>query len=123
VDLIKKATDALLSGKQEEITPDDTKLYAFLKDRVEDTRRSTSRVTHESIWLTNIAYLLGYENIYFDPVLRRYRSNDATQPYLTRSRIHANKILPTIQNRLFKTDKSTRPKIIKSVQNSNESIR
>ena len=85
----------------------DVKLAAFVKDKAEESRRSSSRISNEGVWMTNIAYLLGFYGVYFDTTLRQYQpaqNNNTT--YMTRNKLQVNKILPTIQNRLARLCKN-----------------
>lgn len=87
--------------------PEDMKLAAFIKDKVEESRRSSSRISNEGVWMTNIAYLLGFYGVYFDTTLRQYQpaqNNNTT--YMTRNKLQVNKILPTVQNRLSRLCKN-----------------
>lgn len=97
-----------LSGALSDKDPEDEKLYDFVRSKVEDVRRTGTRTSHEAIWLTNVAWLLGYQ-VYFDPSARQFRNFYAGTPYLARNRLYVNKILPTVQNRLARLVKS-RPK-------------
>ena len=84
----------------------DKDLFAFVKAKIDDVRMSSSRVAHESIWMTNIAYVLGFANVTFDSQTRQFRAtNRATTP-IFRNRLSVNKILPTVQNRLSRLCKS-----------------
>ena len=85
----------------------DKKLSAFIKEKVEESRRSSSRISNEGVWMTNIAYLLGFYGVYFDTTLRQYQpaqNNNTT--YMTRNKLQVNKILPTVQNRLARLCKN-----------------
>lgn len=91
------------------ITDDEKKLANWIKSKVEEIRGNGTRISHEGIWMTNIAYLLGFSGTYFDATTREFRSVGSKDKGLKRNRIHVNKILPTIQNRLSRLIKS-RPK-------------
>jgi hypothetical protein len=85
----------------------DKELVSFIRSRVEESRSSSSRISHEGVWMTNIAYLLGFYGVYFDTTLRQYQpTQNSNTSYLKRSRITANKILPTVQNRLARLCKN-----------------
>lgn len=89
---------------------DEIALVTHVKDKVQDCRSSGSRVTHEGIWLTNIAYILGFDSVYYDTSSRMFRPVSNAGTYagnLRRNRIHVNKILPTVQNRLARLCKNT----------------
>ncbi len=87
-------------------TPDETALCNYVKGKVEEVRASGSRIASEGIWMTNIAYFLGYDSIFYDTQLRAYRPVNNGSRFLKRSRVHINKILPTIQNRLARLCKN-----------------
>lgn len=90
----------------EDQTPDEKKLVSYIRERIDEARMSSSRIAHEGIWMTNIAYLLGFDSVYYDTSARQYKTvNQAARP-LKRNRIHVNKILPTIQNRLARLCKT-----------------
>lgn len=85
----------------------DKKLAAFVKKKVEESRSSSSRISNEGVWMTNIAYLLGFYGVYFDTTLRQYQpaqNNGAAGS--SRNRMQVNKILPTVQNRLARLCKN-----------------
>lgn len=85
----------------------DIKLTAFVKNKVEESRQSTSRVSSEGVWMTNIAYLLGFYGVYFDTTLRQYQpAQNNNTSYMSRGRLQVNKILPTVQNRLARLCKN-----------------
>ncbi len=84
---------------------DDQELVSFVRGRVDEVRTQAVRVTHEGIWMTNIAYILGFDSVYYDPYQKQFRpaggdTSTGQQQPLARSRIHSNLILPAIQNRL-----------------------
>lgn len=91
---------------------EDQELAAFVKNRVEEARTQATRVSHEGIWMTNIAYLLGYDSVFYDPNSRQFKpsgtsaTSGAAGSYLKRNRIHSNLILPAAQNRLARMVKS-----------------
>lgn len=84
------------------------KLVSFVKSRVQESRSAATRVSHESSWLTNIAYLLGFP-VFYDINTRTFRNTDRSRAGLNRNRIYVNKILPRAQNRLARLTKN-RPK-------------
>lgn len=81
-------------------------IYSFVKNKIEDVRSSSSRSTHETIWMSNIAYVLGFSNVIFDANLRQFRTANRNIGPVYRSKISVNKILPTLQNRLARICKS-----------------
>lgn len=78
---------------------DENKLVAYIKECVEDTRNSGARIAWLGTTMTNIAYLLGFNGVYWDSRTRSYLSLNASGGYLNRNRLNANKILPRAQNR------------------------
>jgi len=85
---------------------EDKNLASYLKSRVSEIRSSSSRIAHEGVWMTNIAYLLGYDSVYYDTDSRQFKPVGSGSQYLARNRIHVNKILPIIQNRLARLCKN-----------------
>jgi len=85
---------------------EERKIVAWIKNRVQETRSSSSRITHEGIWMTNIAYMLGYDSVYYDTSTRQWKAVGQNSNYLRRNRIHVNKILPNVQNRLSRLCKN-----------------
>ena len=71
-----------------------------IKSEVEELRASNTRVAHEAIWMNNIAYLLGFQNLVYSLNLRQFINNQAPKLIAGRNKLIVNKILPTIQNRL-----------------------
>lgn len=69
-------------------------------------RASANRVAHESIWMTNIAYVLGYDGIAFNATTRQFQPINNVGSYLRKNRLHVNKILPAMQNRLARLCKN-----------------
>lgn len=56
--------------------------------------------------MTNIAYLLGYDGIAFNSMTRQFQPINRAAAYVKKNRIHVNKILPAIQNRLARLCKN-----------------
>jgi len=99
-DLLNKEPDATEQTKEEK------DLAGWIKEKVEEIRNSASRSSHESIWLTNIAYLLGYDSVFFDSQTKKFTTINRKGTPLRRDRLHVNRILPTVQNRLARLCKS-----------------
>lgn len=85
---------------------EDIKLVTFIKDKVEEARSSPARIAQEGIWMTNIAYLMGYDGLFYDTNSRQFKPVSPKSPYLKKNRVFINKILPTIQNRLARLCKN-----------------
>lgn len=81
-------------------------LCKFIKDKVDQSRASASRVAHESIWMQNCAYTIGFAGLYFDTRTRSFVPMNRASAGLQRNRMHVNKILPNLQNRLAKLTKN-----------------
>lgn len=80
-------------------TPDEKKLVEHIRSKIDQVRQSNSRIAIEGIYLTNVAYLLGFDGVYYDTTYRQFKNIDPKRK-LSRNRFKTNKILPTIQNRL-----------------------
>ena len=85
---------------------DELKLCAYIKSKVEESRSSGSRIAHEGIWMTNTAYVLGFDSVFYDTTSRSFKPIGLNSGSLRKSRTHVNKILPTIQNRLARLAKN-----------------
>jgi hypothetical protein len=111
MDIFDKIRDRMLgqgSQKLENVndqSPDEQKLVGYVKERIEEARMSSSRISHEGIWMTNIAYLMGFDNVTYDTATRQYRNLNNTRMG-RKNRVHVNRILPTIQNRLARLCKN-----------------
>lgn len=90
----------------EDQSEDERKIVSFVKSKADESRMMPARIAMESTFLTNTAYLLGYDQIYFDSKTRQYRSYGSNFGVPQRGRIHANLILPNAQNRLARLCKN-----------------
>lgn len=81
-------------------SPDEQKIVAFVDRKVEESRSNAARAANESIWMTNIAYLMGFDQLTFDASTRRYVPLNQALPYLPKGRVHENVLLPMAQNRV-----------------------
>lgn len=97
-------TEELKSAQDQ--SRDELDLISHIKSKVEECRSSGSRITHEGIWMTNIAYILGFDSVFYDTSIRQFKVVGRGSNYLRRNRIHVNKILPTVQNRLARLCKN-----------------
>ncbi len=84
---------------------DEKRLAAFVKERVEETRQHISRTTLEANFLTNVAYLMGFDGVTYDTHTRQFKNIDQRRR-LSNNRYKVNKILPTVQSRLAQLTKS-----------------
>jgi len=80
-------------------TSQETDMIAYIKRRVQEVRASGSRLAQESIWMTNYAYLMGFDAVYFDTTTRQYRDVGRATSFNQRNVLTINKILPTTQRR------------------------
>jgi hypothetical protein len=86
---------------------DEKTLAEFVKKRIEEVRSAGNRIAHEGTWMTNIAYLLGFDSVYYDTTNRQFRNVDGTGTVsLRRNRVFENLILPAVQNRQARLCKS-----------------
>ncbi len=83
-----------------EQSEEDKALVGFVKNKLEEIRTSSARTAMEGIALTNVAYLCGFDSIYFDGASRQFKPTPTPSQFLKRNRVHVNRILPTVQNRL-----------------------
>lgn len=99
---------------------EDQQICAYVKSKVDEIRTTTNRITSEGIWLTNSAYLKGFDNIYFDTTLRQFRPLKPLQGIFRKNRVFVNKILPTVNNRLARLCKNQPRWEVRPNSNSNE---
>ena len=90
----------------EDQSPDERALVTFIRNRIDESRRSAQRVSWESTFLTNVAYVLGFDSVYYDSKLRSYRPTGSSGQSLTRQALRTNKIMPSLQNRTARLCKS-----------------
>lgn len=111
MDFLKSASDALFKNLSDSEIPeepkiDEKKIIAHVKQKLEESRSSPARLAFESGVVTNTAYLLGYDSLYYDSKIRIFRNHSGATASPMRGRIHKNLILPTVQNRLAKLCKN-----------------
>lgn len=94
------------SANEQDQSEAEKKIVDHVRSKVEEVRASANRTAHEGIWMTNIAYLLGYDGVSYNTTTKQFQSVNRAGAYLKKNRIHVNKILPTIQNRLAKLCKN-----------------
>lgn len=80
-------------------SPDELKLVANIREKINLVRMTNSRIALEGIYMTNLAYLMGFDGVYYDSTYRMFKNIDPKRK-VTRSRYKVNKILASIQNRL-----------------------
>lgn len=115
VDFLKGASDRLgqmmngepltLNSASDQPT-EDIELCAWVRTKLEERRSNASRAANEATWITNIAYLCGIDSVEFDAQTRQFRAVNSLPKAINKSRVHVNKVLPTIQNKLAKLCKS-----------------
>lgn len=112
---LEKAKDRLTSWMDggeptlesaEDQTEADKALVAFVDSELDNRRNSASRTALEAIALTNTAYLCGFDSVYFDGTSRQFKPIPAPSQLVGRNRVHVNRILPTVQNRLARLTKN-----------------
>jgi hypothetical protein len=113
--LFDKVRDRLLgrvSGKELEMQdvndqgPEDKAIVSFVRGKLDERRQSSARTAQEGINLTNTAYLCGFDAVYFDGVSRTFKPIPSPSRLLRANRVHVNRILPTVQNRLARLCKN-----------------
>lgn len=113
--LLDKAREKLFAWTNNETTPlqsaedqsdAEKALVAYVENQLQERRSSSSRVANEGIWLTNSAYLCGFDGVWFDTNSRTFKPIPAPSQLLARNRVHVNRILPTVQNRLARLTKN-----------------
>lgn len=91
----------------EEQTETEKQVVSFVRGRLEEIRSASARIANEGTWLTNTAYLCGFDSVYFDAQTKQFRANHNAGYGVGKSnRVRVNKILPTCQNRLARLIKS-----------------
>lgn len=105
--ILDKAKEKLgMSQADPSATEDQAKLVAHVKSKVDEIRASANRIAMEGIWMTNAAYIVGYDGVAFNSMTRQLQPINRASSYLKKNRIHVNKILPTLQNRLARLCKN-----------------
>lgn len=102
-----------------EQSPEEIKLAAFVRRKIDMIRQSNSRIAQEGTTFTNMAYLLGFDGVYYDTTYRQFRNVDPKRR-ISRNRFKINKILPTIQNRLARLCQSPPKYDVRPKSNSSE---
>ena len=92
--------------EQSESDADEKKLVDHIRSKVEEVRGSANRIAHESIWMTNIAYVLGYDGVAYNSTTRQFQPVNRATGAGRRSKLHVNMILPSMQNRLARLCKN-----------------
>lgn len=125
-DNIREKMMAGMAGQKTEMhsaedqTQDEKALTSYVKGKVEEGRGTGARIAQEGIWMTNTAYLLGFDSVFYDTSTRQFKPVGVNRATLRRGRIHVNKILPIINNRLARLTKSPPKYDIKPESPTNE---
>lgn len=101
--MIERLGDAFSRGEQ---SSEEKEKANFVRKKVDEIRSSASRVSHEGIWMTNIAAALGLSNMTFNTTSRSFEPIARVGIGLRRDRPQVNKILPTLQNRAARLTKN-----------------
>ena len=103
MDFLKTASEALFGQRSEptEEAPqlDELKITKFVRGKLDEARKNNSRLAFESTTVTNTAYLLGYDAVYYDARQKLFVSNNGLAGSGGRGRVHTNLVLPSVQNR------------------------
>lgn len=94
-----ESENRILAGPNDQ-SAEEIQLVGHVRSQLEECRSSANRIAHEGIWMTNTAYCLGYDGLMYNTTSRQFQPINRASAYLRKNRIHANKILPTVQNRL-----------------------
>lgn len=97
-------------------------LAAYVKNFVEETRSAGNRIAHEAVWMTNTAYFMGFDSVYYNTATRQFASTDggSSSLGLRRNRTFNNLILPAVQNRMARLCKQAPKFEVRPEDNSNE---
>lgn len=87
-------------------TPDQIKLVQFVKGKIDKAKTQANRIAHEGVWMTNVAYLLGFDGCYYDTQSRSFKPTSRSSNFMARNRVHTNILLPMTQNRVARQCKN-----------------
>lgn len=97
---LKKAMGMSADGKSAgDQSEDEKKLIAHIRSKIEDNRNQGQRIVWESNTMSNIAYLMGYDSVYWDSRTREFRNVATLGTGINRNRLRYNKLMPLAQNR------------------------
>lgn len=101
--IFKEIRDRIAGNKPIEAAdqqPEDVKkLVSFVKRKLDESRNSPNRVASEGIWMSNIAYLCGFDGMSYDTRTRSFVPL-AGGITIQKNRLRSNRLLPMAQNRL-----------------------
>jgi hypothetical protein len=112
IDRARERLFAKVSGEPQELkdakdqTEEDKAVCSFVRGKLEECRSFGARIAQEGINLTNIAYLCGFDAVFFDSTSRSFKPIASPSRLLKQNRVHVNRILPTVQNRLARLVKN-----------------
>lgn len=106
--------ESVIPSEQERI------ICAHVRQKVEECRAAANRTAHESIWMRNIAYTLGFAGVSFNASTRQFQPINRASQSLSRNTIRVNKILPTLQNRMARLCKNPPRYDVRPESNSTE---
>lgn len=112
IDGARERLFAAINGQKPELkdvrdqTEEDKSIVAFVRQKLEDARSFGARTAQEGINLTNIAYLCGFDSVFFDSTSRTFKPIASPSRLLRQNKVHVNRILPTVQNRLARLCKN-----------------
>lgn len=99
MDLLSGLKNAMGMKGEGDQSEDEKKLVAHIRTKVDDNRNQGQRVVWESNTMSNIAYLLGFDSVYWDTRTREFRNVATLGTGINRNRLRYNKLMPLAQNR------------------------
>lgn len=106
MDFFNKIKDVMTGNGAQDQSDDEKKLASHVRSRLEDCRMRGSRIAWLGTVMTNIAYLKGFNSVYYDTSTRQFKNVYQNGRGVNRARLNANKILPRAQNRAAKLCKT-----------------
>jgi hypothetical protein len=85
---------------------DERKFASYIKTKIEEVRQTGNRISHEGTWMTNAAYLLGFNSVYYDTQAKQFKQTNTGGNAQRKSKLTVNKILPMVQNRVARLCKN-----------------
>jgi hypothetical protein len=98
--------DSVQTKSKKDQTRDEIEIMQFISNKLDQRRYSASRLGKEANWLTNIAYLLGYDQVFYDARAGAFKQINYKIPLMRANKVHSNRILPTVQNRIARMCKN-----------------
>ena len=86
------------TGAQDQ-SEDEKKLVSHIRGKIEDLRNQGQRIVWESNTMSNIAYLLGFDSVYWDTRTREFRNIATLGAGVNKNRLRYNKLMSLTQNR------------------------